>query len=92
MTAFYKRFGAPDAEQKTDSSSGEDGEVVEVEPLADGAIVFKRAYNMSDGEDGEGGEGWEGMPAAAAAGPAAAAADGIQSEAPAAAAAAEAAA
>ena len=101
MTAFYKKYGAAEAEQKQDSSSGDEGEVVQVGALPEGAIVStKRAYNMSDeeseeggkgGKGGEGGEGGEGMAAAAAAaGPAAAGADGDQ--APAAAAAAEAAA
>jgi hypothetical protein len=60
MTAFYVRFGAPDAKDdpayKSDNS-GDVGEVVEVGSLPEGAIVSKRRYEMSGDEDEGGGGG-----------------------------------
>jgi hypothetical protein len=55
LTAFYERFSAPEAEDKTDEkdATGDEGDVVEVGPLPDGAIVAKRHYAMSDSEEEE---------------------------------------
>ena len=55
LTAFYERFSAPEAEDKMDEkdATGDEGDVVEVGPLPDGAIVAKRHYAMSDSEEEE---------------------------------------